>query len=322
VTVTTRPASADDFPSILELARRALGWSDSDTSFLEWKHLANPFGTSPMWVAEVGKRVVGFRTFLRWEFVGTNGDVLRAVRAVDTATDPEYQGQGIFRKLTLDALDALGSEGIDFVFNTPNSQSLPGYLKMGWTLVGRLPVAIMPTSTRFPYVVLTARSAAGRQSVATTAGSEARHALSEASLEAAVARRVVAGRIHTRRTPELLRWRYGNATLGYRVLAAGDTLDGGFAIFRLRRRGRAVEAALCDTFPGSSTSASLRKLTRRIGGSTSADYLLRISPTIATLDPFVRVPRLGPVFTCRPLDGSTAPPLDQWSLTMGDIELF
>jgi hypothetical protein len=321
--VTTRPASADDLPSILELARRSLGWADPDTSFLAWKHLANPFGTSPMWVAQVGTRVVGFRTFLRWEFLDTNGDVLRAVRAVDTATDPDYQGQGIFTKLTLEALDSLGAEGVDLVFNTPNSQSLPGYLKMGWTLVGRLPVAIMPTSARFPYVVFTARAAAaGREPVATSAGFEALPALSEASLDGVIGTQVAGGRIQTRRTADLLRWRYGNAALGYRVIRAGDTLDEGFAVFRLRRRGRAVEAVLCETLRSSSRPTSQRELMHRIGRETSADYLLRISPEVATLDPFVRVPRLGPVFTCRPLDGSMAPPIDRWNLTMGDIELF
>src|SRR6185369_5387038 len=32
----------------------------------------------------------------------------------------------------------------DLVFNTPNGKSLPGYLKMGWTVTGRVPVAIRP----------------------------------------------------------------------------------------------------------------------------------------------------------------------------------
>jgi hypothetical protein len=33
---------------------------------------------------------------MRWEFV-RGGEVLRAVRAVDTATDPDYQGKGCSR---------------------------------------------------------------------------------------------------------------------------------------------------------------------------------------------------------------------------------
>ena len=77
-----------------------------------------------MLVAEADGRIVGLRAFMRWEFAA--GDRrFRAVRAVDTATHPDYQGQGIFSRLTLEALDALRDQA-DFVFNTPNEKSLPG----------------------------------------------------------------------------------------------------------------------------------------------------------------------------------------------------
>ena len=74
--------------------------------------------------------------------------MLRAVRAVDTATDPDYQGRGLFTRLTLQAIDELRAEGVDFVFNTPNDQSRPGYLKMGWQVVGTLPTHVRPTRWR------------------------------------------------------------------------------------------------------------------------------------------------------------------------------
>ena len=93
-----------------------------------------------MLVAEADGRVVGLRAFMRWEFVAGRRR-FRAVRAVDTATHPDHQGRGIFSRLTLEALDGLRSEA-DFIFNTPNEKSLPGYLKMGWQVVGRVPIRI------------------------------------------------------------------------------------------------------------------------------------------------------------------------------------
>ena len=78
----------------------------------------------------------GFRAFLRWEWERED-IVQRAVRTVDTATDPDYQGRGIFTKLTMHALDEMRADDVDFVFNTPNDQSRPGYLKMGWQVAGR-----------------------------------------------------------------------------------------------------------------------------------------------------------------------------------------
>ena len=88
-----------------------------------------------------GDRIVGLRAFMRWEFV-RGGEVLHAVRAVDTATHPDYQGKGLFTAMTMHGLDVISDDGIDFVFNTPNDKSRPGYLKMGWQEVGKLPVAI------------------------------------------------------------------------------------------------------------------------------------------------------------------------------------
>src|SRR6478735_9586729 len=124
-----RRADRGDLDGILALARAALGWTDSDSSFLEWKHLENPFGASPMWDATDDERVVGFRTFVRWEFLRPDGHVVRAARAVDTATDPAYQGRGIFTRLTLEGLEHLPSDGVQLIFNTPNAKSLAGYLK-------------------------------------------------------------------------------------------------------------------------------------------------------------------------------------------------
>src|SRR3954451_19331819 len=129
--LTVRRADAHDFPGVLDLARRALEWTDDDARFLEWKHLENPFGASPMWIALDGDRTVGFRAFMRWQFVTVDGHVVHAARAVDTATDPGDRGRGIFTCLTLRAIDRLSADGVTLIFNTPNEKSLAGYLKMG-----------------------------------------------------------------------------------------------------------------------------------------------------------------------------------------------
>src|SRR5699024_2674537 len=128
------------------LARETLGWGDDDRhrQLFRWKHDENEFGPSPRWVAVAGDRVVGFRTMMRWRFRHPSHRPLTAVRAVDTATAPDFQGRGIFRSLTMTAIEQLQEQHVDFVFNTPNDQSLPGYLKMGWTELGRPPVAVAP----------------------------------------------------------------------------------------------------------------------------------------------------------------------------------
>jgi GNAT superfamily N-acetyltransferase len=320
--LTVRRAGVDDVPGIVHLARRALGWTDADARFLEWKHLENPFGVSPMWIALDGARVVGFRTFLLWQF--QRGDrVVRAARAVDTATDPDYQGQGIFTRLTLEAVDALPDEGVELIFNTPNDRSRPGYLKMGWREVGRLPVAVLPASLRFPVVVAGARQAAGRWPEVSAAGEAAAEVLGEAeAFGRLLSSQPAAEGLSTRRSPEMLAWRYGLGDLGYRIVLAGSTVDAGCVIFRNRRRGSAVEAVVCDVLvPGAEESVA-RHLLRALARHAGADYLLRIDERRVTREPFVRLPRVGPVLTCRSLDAVEPPGAAAWALTMGDVELF
>ena len=143
-----RRTTGADREAVLRLLARSLG-READPRYealFAWKHEENAFGPSPAWVAVDGDRLAGFRVLMRWEFV-EQGRVVHAVRAVDTATDPDYQGRGIFTQLALHALDELRPE-TDFVFNTPNDQSRPGYLKMGWQVVGRLPTAVRPTGLR------------------------------------------------------------------------------------------------------------------------------------------------------------------------------
>ncbi len=138
-----RPAEESDDPAIIELLKASLGDSTIQKSkqLWDWKHRQSPFGPSYMLLAEEDGMLVGLRAFMKWNWM-RNQKIYPSVRAVDTATHPRYQGKGIFKKLTLMQLDACRDQQVKFVFNTPNRQSLPGYLKMGWVEQGAMPVKI------------------------------------------------------------------------------------------------------------------------------------------------------------------------------------
>jgi GNAT superfamily N-acetyltransferase len=321
--LVVRRATSLDFPKVLELARRALEWTDDNGRFLEWKHLQNPFGESPMWVALEGERVVGFRALLRWDFVRPDGTTVGAARAVDTATDPDFQRRGIFTRLAQAAIQALPEAGIELIFNTPNDVSLPGYLKMGWREVGRLPVAVMPTTLRFLAVVPTARRPAGRWPIASNSGEEPSAVFADQpGIERLLSSLSRSEGFATRRSREFLSWRYGFADLGYRVVLHKDSPEHGLAIFRRRRRGRAVEGVLCELLVPHNDQTVADQLVTRVAALAGADYLIRVDHRLIAPGPFVRLPRLGRVLTCRPLTSIIAPPLPKWGLSMGDLELF
>jgi len=310
--LTIRPAGPDDRAGALRVAIRALGWrgDDRDRQFFAWKHDDNPFGASPAWVAVEDGEIVGFRTFLRWELV--RGDErLRIVRAVDTASDPDHQGKGIFRRLTLSAVTELTAAGYDAVFNTPNAASRPGYLKMGWSELGRPAIAARPRGPRGALRMARSRAAAEKWSEASTVGRPAAEALADHGLESLLATLPVPIFWSTPRTPAFLRWRYGFGPLHYRAV----DVRGGIAIFRVRRRGPSREVALCEWLAPGPDRRALRRLGREAG-----DYI--VAADLGLAHGLLPLPGLGPVVTWRPLARAVVPSLGDLVFRLGDLELF
>ncbi len=318
-----RRATREERPAILDLLAASLG-RDQDPRFealFSWKHHENAFGESPAWVACDGERLAGFRTLMRWEF--RDGDrVLHAVRAVDTATHPDYQGRGIFTRLTLHALDELTAAGTDFVFNTPNDQSRPGYLKMGWQVVGQLPTVVRPTRLSGIGRIAKARVPAERWSTPSTAGEDAAAVLADTAAVSRLldARAPSSAGIETRLSPEFLAWRFGTPLLGYRAIVADAGLDHGLAIFRIRARGSAREAALVALVTRAGDRVQAARLVQAVRRSAEAEYVLALGGPRRWPGGLVRLPRVGPLLTHRPLAEPAAP--SAWNLTLGDIELF
>jgi GNAT superfamily N-acetyltransferase len=310
--VVIRPAGPDDRVGAMRVAVRALGWrgDDRDREFFAWKHDDNPFGPSPAWVAVENGEIVGFRTFLRWELV--RGDQrLRIVRAVDTASDPDHQGKGIFRRLTLSAVDELTAAGYDAVFNTPNSASRPGYLKMGWSELGRPAIAARPRGPLGAVRMVRSRAPAEKWSEATTVGRPAAEALADGGLESLLVTLPLPAPWSTPRTVAFLRWRYGFEPLRYRAVE----VRGGMAVFRVRRRGPSREVALCEWLAPGPDRRALRRLVRDAG-----DYV--VASDLGLAHGLVPLPGLGPVVTWRPLGRAALPALGDLGFRLGDLELF
>ena len=134
-----REANEHDLDAIIQLfgiCLRAEGGSPTE-EFWRWKHQLNPFGKSPVLLALDGETLVGLRAFLQWQWQW-NGAFYKSFRAVDTATHPHFQGKGIFRSLTTQLWNQIQQDAPGcFIYNTPNDQSRPGYLKMGWQILGK-----------------------------------------------------------------------------------------------------------------------------------------------------------------------------------------
>jgi GNAT superfamily N-acetyltransferase len=312
-----REATDDDLPAVLELLQSSLGWVPDEqyAAFYRWKHHQNPFGRSPAWVAVDGERIVGLRVWLRWRFVQA-GRSWEAVRAVDTATHPDYQGRGIFRRLTTSSLEVLHAQGVAHVFNTPNEQSRPGYLKMGWEQVGKLPTAVRFRSPIAAVKAVKARVPADKWSLPSTAGAEAAEVLADDAEVAALIAALPDERIRTHLDVDVLRWRYGFEPLHYR----GVREAGGIGLFRLRRRGPAVECVVGHLLVADARARG--RLLSRIARISGADQVIQITDRPHRRGGYLTLPGGGPILTWRELSETRMPPLERWELTMGDVELF
>lgn len=321
--IEIRRATPGDVPAIVETATSALGWEPDrpNEDLFRWKHFDNPAGVSPMWVAESDGALAGFRAFLRWRFRTPTGSVVDAVRAVDTATHPDFQRQGVFSALTLRAVDELASEGVAFVFNTPNAQSRPGYLQMGWVDVGRVPVAVRMSGLAAVPTMLRSRQPAERWSEVTAAGLPAPDVLADHD---------AVGRLLARLDPPLgratalnaehLAWRHALPSLHYRAALVGSRVEDGIVTFRLRRRGPARELVLSNVLIPNEDGRQDSSLVGRLLAEVGADYALRAGASDVAHG-FLPLPR-GPILTVRDLAGPAPTRPGDWDLQLGDVELF
>lgn len=346
--VAVRVLENQDEPAVVALLRSALGGGptgDFNEAFYRWKHRRNPFGASPGLVATSGDEVVGVRLFMRWQLAGAAGPV-QAVRAVDTATHPGFRGLGIFRRLTMELLDRLDEAGeVDLVFNTPNSSSRPGYLKMGWRDVGTFPVRIAPV--RPARLLHGARGALRSTAGGGSAGPDAVSAehvrpqpfepagrlLGDRSDE--VADLIRAARkgdgLHTPLSLPYLTWRYGDAPgLDYRCITVehrGRLVGLGFG--RIRQRGQLCEFTLADVLVRDGDRGTARRVlskARRAGADHVTVHTAAGSEARRAALPagYLSVPRYGVALVANPRRPVRPDPTNvaSWRLSLGDLEVF
>ncbi|QEG38671.1 GNAT family N-acetyltransferase [Roseimaritima ulvae] len=316
------------------LARKLVGVRDVD--YWNWKHEQNPCGRSLMLMARADGRVVGIRAFMRWN-MRCGGEVIQAAKPVDSVTHPDYQRRGIFSRLTRQACELAAAEGVAFLFNTPNRNSKPGYLKLGWHVVGELALyakIVRPFSAASH--ALRWKLAGGGLPPRDAYFSAEPQRASAVLLDQAVAdllkgRADGAAQLETLRTPEFLRWRYGDHPhLEYFAETVEDQGQlAGILVFRTNLRHGLREIMITDLIVRhNNTDAIVDRLLRQLKANTRGDYWIvcmdNCSKTSTALRAwrFWTVPKKRISLVARALrpDGLPVQQLDRWSLCFGDLE--
>lgn len=334
-----RRAKPSDESAILRLVSDSLGTGTIPRTrdYWQWKHLDNPFGQSPMMVAEHAGRVVGLRVFMRW--IWRSGDrEVSAVRAVDTATHPDFQGRGIFKRLTLRLRDEMEAEGASLVFNTPNAQSRPGYLKMGWSSVGKPTLWMrLVRPIRLVHTLQSDGLSGGEEEPPLVDSPSAAEVLAQAGVAETIdaASAVPYERLHTPCSHPYLQWRYADVpSPSYQAVVRGQGADGALIFFRSRQRGKLRELRLCDIVVGPTRVArsNARWLLGHVSTLADVDVVIAMATGRTSLRSllmsaaYVPVPRSGPILTVYPFAAAAdlADPRcwRSWGASIGDLELF
>jgi len=339
--------NAETIPEILKLVKVTLGNEGAvrkTEAFWRWKHEDNHFGSSYGLYAwdETQALAAGLRVLMRWQYRTTAGQMLRAVRAVDTATHPAYQRLGIFSKLTRQAVDDLKQEGVDLIFNTPNARSLPGYLKMGWQVVTKWPVyirvlrpirmlirKIAPKPASPPAVNL---SEYFTPKIMTWHTFAARYGEQLQRFVSGWERQRTQIGFRTLRDIDYLQWRYGkHPHLAYGFFALED-IEGlaGVAILRPNWRYNWQEVVLTELFLRQPNVRLGKTFFKNLIMQLKADYLITHFPertfekALLKQAGFYRVPAQGMTFTIHPLNSQSQSGVnaESWDLTLGDLEIF
>ncbi|WP_203296295.1 GNAT family N-acetyltransferase [Luteirhabdus pelagi] len=124
----------DLIDSFLETCALAHKEPKKTVDWFKWKFFANPFGPSIMACAKDEQKIVGCVAYGRQDFALSNSTLKGAI-SFETFVAPSHQGKGIFGTLLLKAEEEVQKRGIELLLNFPNSNSLPGFLKKGWTQI-------------------------------------------------------------------------------------------------------------------------------------------------------------------------------------------
>lgn len=73
-----------------------------------------------------------------------------AVQSLDTLTDADYRGRGLFTEIAARVYARCQEDGAAFVYGFPNGSSAPGFFgKLGWTRLGSVPYLFLPLRSRY-----------------------------------------------------------------------------------------------------------------------------------------------------------------------------
>jgi GNAT superfamily N-acetyltransferase len=141
----TAPAQLEAYGRLLNAA---FATDKFNAAALAWRYRDNPAGTVVGADAWDGDTLAAHYVTCPLE-AWIDGAVVKGLLSLNTATHPDYQGQGLFTTLAERAYELGAAAGYGFVIGVANANSTPGFLrKLAFQDVGRLQAGVLASLPR------------------------------------------------------------------------------------------------------------------------------------------------------------------------------
>ncbi|HNU88804.1 MAG TPA: GNAT family N-acetyltransferase [Ferruginibacter sp.] len=118
---------------------------------LQWQHDHYLKRSFISWIIDDNNCIAGLYSSFFVDFLA-EGNRKAAAQSIDTLTDINYRGKGLFTKLASDVNKRLADAGTPFIYGFPNSSSAPGFFKkLGWQKIGDGSVPFLVRPIRFTF---------------------------------------------------------------------------------------------------------------------------------------------------------------------------
>lgn len=117
--------------SFLDGMSKAHNEEKKSEEWFHWKFEQSPYGKAILAYAIDGVTVAGCVAYGMGKISFQNRE-FKAALSYETFVHPNYQRRGLFKKLIDLAEKEAKSQGVSFLYNFPNSNSIQGFRHMGW----------------------------------------------------------------------------------------------------------------------------------------------------------------------------------------------
>jgi GNAT superfamily N-acetyltransferase len=119
---------------------------------LKWQYLNNPTGKLYVDFAipqDDRSRAAAIYSVMPVHF-RVSGQRMLGVQSLDTLTDADFRGKGLFTKLAQQVFERCRLEGVCCVYGFPNANSAPGFFrKLEWTRLDPVPFLVKPLRANY-----------------------------------------------------------------------------------------------------------------------------------------------------------------------------